>query len=245
MSLTIHPMNLGEGDVETSFLAFSWTPGNTLRVPFTSYLILGGPTPVVVDAGVRPEPGAENDVGSAPIVGPEHSLDGQLARHGLEPGDVGILTFTHLHADHTGLADRFPNARLLVQRSELQYAAAPLFPDYLYDRTDIAKLVGPLWPQVELLDGDTEMIAGVRGVVTGGHSPGHQMLYVKVDSGTAIITGDTMYVAKPAIELGLPPGYVVSMPDALAAIAQIKRDADHVLPMHDFAVYDAYPQGVS
>ncbi len=44
---------------------------------------------------------------------------------------------------------------------------------------------------------------------------------------------------------GRPPGYVVSLADALAAIARIRRDADHVLPMHDNAVFDAYPDGVA
>lgn len=244
MSLKMHPMSLGECPVETSFLAFCWTPGTTKLVPFTSYLILGGDTPIFVDAGVRPGETIDSDVGGSARVGPEHSLEDHLRRYDLEPGDIGMVVFTHLHADHTGVADKFPNARLLIQREELRYAAAPLWPDYLYDRIDIAKLIDPLWGQVELLDGDTEIAPGVRCYVTGGHSPGHQILYVDLPSGQAVITGDAMYVAEPAMELGLPPGYVVDMGDALAAIERIKRDAVHVLPMHDFKVYETYPDGV-
>ncbi len=244
-ALTIHPMCLGEAPVDTSFLAFSWTPGTTMKTPFTSYVILGGPTPIVVDAGLRPGGAEDSEVGGLPRVGPEHSLDDQLARLGVEPGDVELVVFTHLHVDHTGLAGRFPNARLLIQRTELQYAAAPYFPDYLYDRSDIARLVDELWSQVELLDGDTTIAEGVRCVLTGGHSVGHQMLEVDVSSGQAIITGDNIYVAQPALELGLPPGYVVSMGDAVAAIERIKRTADHVLPMHDYEIYTTFPDGVS
>lgn len=249
MPLKMHPMSLGECPVESSFLAFCWTPGTSRTVPFTSYLILGGETPIFVDAGVRPpDPDAEvvvdPEVGGVSRVGPEHSLEGHLKKYDLEPGDIGKVVFTHLHADHTGVADKFPNAQLLIQREELRYAAAPLWPDYLFDRIDIGKLVDPLWSQVELLDGDTEIAPGVRAVVTGGHTPAHQVLYVDLPSGQAIVTGDAMYVAEPAIELGLPPGYVVDMADALAAIELIKRDADHVLPMHDFQVYETYPDGV-
>src|SRR5579862_576535 len=114
-------MSLGEVTADTGYLAFSWTPGTKLRVPYLSYLILGGSAPIVVDTGLRVDEPIPPD--SPRRVGPEHSIDAQLARHGVEPADIGLVVFTHLHADHTGHADRFPNARLLVQRSELQYAA--------------------------------------------------------------------------------------------------------------------------
>jgi N-acyl homoserine lactone hydrolase len=91
----------------------------------------------------------------------------QLADHGLEPGDVGYILHTHLYHDHAGLDARLPEARILVQRRELQYAAAPLFPAAFVDRTDIAALVGPMWNRVELLDGDEQLFSGVRTVHTG------------------------------------------------------------------------------
>lgn len=243
MPLTIHPMSLGEVAADTSYLAFGWTPGTKMRVPYLSYLILGGAAPMVVDAGIRIDEPLPPD--SPRRVGPEHALEAQLAPHGVEPADVGLVVFTHLHADHTGAADRFPNARLLIQRSELQYAAAPINPQYMYDRIDLGKIIGSLWGQVEVLDGDAEIAPGIRGVLTGGHSPGHQMLYVDVPSGTAIITGDNVCVAEPAMELGLPTGYVMDMADAMAAVERVRRDATHVLPGHDPQVFDLYPKGVS
>jgi glyoxylase-like metal-dependent hydrolase (beta-lactamase superfamily II) len=241
--LTIHPMSLGSVSADTSYLAFSWTPGTKMRVPYLSYLILGGSAPIVVDAGLRVDGPLPPD--SPRQIGPEHALEAQLGNHGVEPADVGLVVFTHLHADHTGHADRFPNARLLVQRSELQSAAVPVWPAYMYDRLDVGKIVGTLWSQVELLDGDTEVAPGIRCVQTGGHSVGHQMLYVDVASGTAIITGDNVCVAEPAMEHGLPTGYVVDMADAVAAVERVRRDATHVLPGHDPKVFETYPAGVS
>jgi N-acyl homoserine lactone hydrolase len=244
MALEIHPLNLGESEGDTSFMVFGMTPGTKVWSPALAYLILGGEEPIVVDAGFRD---AEEITAAAGVpfrIAPEQTLEANLARHGLEPGDVGKLVLTHLHFDHTGLVDRFPNARVLVQRTELQYAAAPLFPAMFFDRIDIAKLVSPLWSQIELLDGDAEISPGVRTVLTGGHSPGHQIVYVDVPSGQAIICGDAAYVIDPSVTQGIPPTYVISMPDALAALARIKRDADHVLPMHDATILTTYREGV-
>ena len=95
-----------------------------------------------------------------------------------------------------------------------------------------------------MLDGDTEIAPGVRALFTGGHSAGHQMIYVDVPSGQAIITGDNAYFVEPGVTMGIPPGYVISLPDALAALARIKRDGVHILPMHDAAVYERYPDGI-
>jgi glyoxylase-like metal-dependent hydrolase (beta-lactamase superfamily II) len=245
MALSIHPMMLGESLGDTSFMVWGLTPGTKIWSPTIAYLIVGGEKVVVIDAGFRDAAELEASTGLPFRCAPEHALEANLARHGLEPGDVDIVVFTHLHFDHSGLADRFPNARLLVQRTELQYAAAPLSPAMFYERLDIAKLVDPLWPQIDLLDGDAEVIPGVRAVLTGGHSPGHQIIYVGVESGPAIVCGDIAYVVDPAVTQGIPPSYVISMPDTLAALARIKRDATHVLPMHDATVFATYPEGVS
>lgn len=242
MSLEIHPLNLGEGVADTSFMVWGHTPGESRWIPCMAYLILGGEEPIVVDAGFRPEL----------LEGPEpmfrqagdQTIEANLARYGLEVGDVGKVVFTHLHIDHTGVADSFADARLFVQRSELQYAAAPLFPDWFFHRGDIAKFVEPLWDQLELLDGDTEVVPGVRTVVTGGHSAGHQMVYVDVPSGQAIIIGDIAYVLDPGITEEKPPGYSLDLADTLAAIRRAKRDGDHLLPMHDPGVLERYPEGL-
>src|SRR5215217_7487020 len=95
-------------------------------------------------------------------------------RHVTPKVSVHPLLLGEVEVDHS-----FVGARILVQRRELQYAAAPLFPVAFFDRVDIAALVGPLWDRVELLDGDQELFAGVRAVHTGGHTPGHQMVYAE------------------------------------------------------------------
>lgn len=245
MSLAIHPLNLGEVEVDFSFVAWGTDQGRRLWVPTTSYLITGAEAPVVVDAGFR-EAGQFTAASGVPARrSGGQALAAQLAKHDLEPADVGYLVHTHLHHDHTGLIDEMPNARILVQREELRYAAAPLFPFPFYDRVDVPKLIGPSWDRVELLDGDAGLFPGIRAVVTGGHSPAHQMLYVEVPSGTAIVVGDVAYRVDVNVKHQVPMGYFVSLEDTMAALGRVARDGDHVLPSHDSAIYERYPDGIA
>lgn len=245
-TLTVHPLLLGEVEVDHTFLMWASQPGTRLWIPTTAYLILGAEAPILVDASFRDAAEFTAASGVAARRTPDQQLEAQLARHGLEPGDIGYLLHTHLHHDHTGLDQVLPEARILIQRAELQYAAAPEFPVPFFDRTDIAMLIGALWERVELLDGDGELFTGMRTVHTGGHTPGHQMVYLDTPQGRAIITGDAAYDAELNVANGVPSGYWVDLPDAMAALRRIAADSEGiVLPMHDRSVHERYAHGIT
>lgn len=105
-----------------------------------------------------------------------------LARMGIAPEDVDLVINTHLHYDHCGgntfrdeggsIQPTFPNAEYVVQRREYEDAMQP------NERTRATYVIDNYAPLVErgqmrLLDGDTELVPGIRGVVTPGHTPGH------------------------------------------------------------------------
>lgn len=105
-----------------------------------------------------------------------------LARLGIAPEQVDMVVDTHLHGDHSGGNTRydesgkvvaaFPNAEYVVQRREYQDACRP------NERTRATYIADNFQPlvdsgQMRLLDGDTDLAPGVRGVVTPGHTPGH------------------------------------------------------------------------
>jgi glyoxylase-like metal-dependent hydrolase (beta-lactamase superfamily II) len=114
-----------------------------------------------------------------------------------------------------------------------------------FDRVDIGTIVGQLWDRVELLDGEGQLFPGVRTVHTGGHTPGHQMVYVNTAQGRAIITGDAAYVADVNVTLGVPSGYWVDLTDTMRGLRRIADDSEGiVLPMHDRAVYERFGAGV-
>lgn len=244
MSLSIHPLCLADVETDGTFLVRGHEPDVRRTVPVSGYLILGGAAPLLVDAGKRVEHGRQVSGIHVFTQTPEQRLEAVLAVHGLRPSDISLLVLTHLHADHTGYVGALPLARIALQRSELQYAAAPPEPTGMFDRQDIGMLVGPLFDRIDFLEQDSELVAGVRAVWTGGHSPGHQQLEVQLDSGLAVITGDNAYLADPSVTQRIPPGYVTDVEQTLRALTRIRRDAVHVLPMHDPAVYEKYPDGV-
>src|ERR1700722_6933456 len=91
MGLEIHPMCLGEVVVDGSFLVWGWSQGQSYRIPFSSYLILGGDPPVMVDAGARSVEDMHRDMGLETGQTEEQTLEANLARHGLAPEDIGTL----------------------------------------------------------------------------------------------------------------------------------------------------------
>lgn len=113
-----------------------------------------------------------------------HILDA-LGRAGLSAEDIDVVIDTHLHSDHCAgntrydadgqLVPTFPNAKYVVQRREYDDAMQP---NERTAATYIKENYEPLYKagQMELLDGDTEILHGVWGVVTPGHTPGHMSI---------------------------------------------------------------------
>ncbi len=101
----------------------------------------------------------------------------------MTPGDIGLVINTHLHFDHCGQNAVFKHAPFYIQRSELSRA-----------RTESPQLTG--WfdfmnARFELLDGDAEVLPGLRVIATPGHTVGHQSVLVDAADGTSdVLIGD-------------------------------------------------------
>jgi glyoxylase-like metal-dependent hydrolase (beta-lactamase superfamily II) len=109
-------------------------------------------------------------------------LTDSLNRAGVHPFEIDLVINTHLHFDHAGgntrmSGDRaiptFPNARYVVQKSELAHAHSPTerdrasyFPDNFQPVTDAG-----LW---DLVDGDCELLPGISLLRIPGHNTGIQ-----------------------------------------------------------------------
>ena len=122
-----------------------------------------------------------------------------LRAHGLSPRDIHYVILSHLHFDHAGGSTRldrrgqviptFPRARYLIQRAAWQDAVQPNERGrYAYFPDDFLPLEER--GQVDLLDGDTEVIPGVWTRVTGGHAPGHQVVMLSQGGERIVFLGD-------------------------------------------------------
>ncbi|HYZ76843.1 MAG TPA: N-acyl homoserine lactonase family protein [Gaiellaceae bacterium] len=101
------------------------------------------------------------------------------------PRDVALVINTHLHFDHCGGNRLFPGIPIHVQRRELEAAREP---DYTI----------PEWVDFDgatyvELDGEAEIVPGVRVLPTPGHTPGHQSVLVDTDDGLVVVAGDVAY----------------------------------------------------
>ncbi|MFC4456415.1 N-acyl homoserine lactonase family protein [Deinococcus sonorensis] len=111
----------------------------------------------------------------------------QLARIGLEPGDIGTVISTHYDIDHAGRHAAFPTAQYVVQRVHHLDAAGN--PRFAANR--------PEWDQpmerIRLVDGDAELLPGLELIETSGHVPGHQSVLVRLPhTGTVVLTVDAV-----------------------------------------------------
>lgn len=197
---------------------FTPTEKNLIPMNHTCLFVKAGGKNIVVDVGYGtklPEKskrifGIQNDGG----------LPRSLARIGLQPEDIDLVIDTHLHGDHAGGNTKFkedsteeveavfPNAEYVVQKREYDDAmqpnertAATYFPmnyQSLYENG-----------QMRLLEGDTEFVTGVRGVVTPGHTPGHMSVIIESGGETAMFICDLATYAVHIERLGWMTAYDV------------------------------------
>lgn len=247
MTYRIRPLLLGEAEVPNILDVF-WslsTDRERSSVPFLGFLILGAKEgPIVIDCGMRdPRRAMEIHRLGPHTCAPDQSLAAQLAIHDVKPEEVKTLILTHLHYDHAGGCAQLPNARIVIQRSELMAAAAPMGPATLaiggkglfYDRADIAELVDSLWERVELIEGDVELFPGLQCILYANtHTPGHQCVYIQTDIGTAAIVGDIARKIDLNIDQAIPPAIYYDLESMRRALADIARRADRILPTHDW-----------
>ncbi|MFI4861139.1 MAG: MBL fold metallo-hydrolase [Phycisphaerales bacterium JB063] len=117
-----------------------------------------------------------------------------LASLGVAPEAIDTVILTHLHNDHAGGATKlndagqavpaFPNARHIVQRKEWDDATGrrpELAGAYFADDFVPLGEAG----LVDIVDGEVEVLPGIKVVPTGGHTLGHQMIVIEGDTGDA------------------------------------------------------------
>ncbi len=122
-----------------------------------------------------------------------------LQTAGVTAGDVDTVILSHLHFDHAGGATRiggdgtpvptFPNAEYVVQTLEWETAVSEA-PELrgAYPLENIRPLQQA--DQLRLINGDVEIVPGIRSIVTGGHSVGHMALLIESAGETALFLGD-------------------------------------------------------
>jgi glyoxylase-like metal-dependent hydrolase (beta-lactamase superfamily II) len=159
------------------------TVGEAELCPVFAYVVLHPDGPFLFDTGI----GAAHPGIDALYKPSRRPLVEALADEGLAPQDLRFVVNSHLHFDHCGGNPLFPGRPICAQRREYEAARAPA-----YTVPDSVDFPGACF---ELLDGDHEPLAGVRIVVTPGHTPGHQSMLIETDIGPIVLAGQAAYTA--------------------------------------------------
>jgi N-acyl homoserine lactone hydrolase len=170
-------------------------------------------------------------------VDPNLTIDAQLGKIGMKASDINYVILGHMHLDHAGNASKFPNATIVVQRSEIAnafwppkaYAGPYISGDFEALRAPTGSGATGRQPTIEL-EGDLDLFGDGSVYVhrAAGHTPGSQLAVIRLPkSGTVILTSDACYLPENLAKDILPSIGLTYDPSAmLDGYAYIKRIRD-------------------
>jgi hypothetical protein len=124
MSYKIYPLDVGDMELDSSFLSWQTDCGKKVSATTTAWLVTGADKPILIDTSFRSVEDAGKYQGLTCQRSEKQTLEAQLASFEIGLEDVGYIIHTHVHMDHAGQDYLFPNAKIILQRGELQHAAA-------------------------------------------------------------------------------------------------------------------------
>ena len=196
---------------------------------------------IVVDTGYDAVEGARRD---RPIL---REPDEAVASIGVDPATVDTVIITHLHYDHAGGLDRFPNATFHIQPTEIAYAVGPCMchPTLRapFSADHVCQVIQRLYAgRVQYHDGDGVVAPGVTVHRIGGHTGGLQAVRVWTQSGWLCLASDASHYYENFLK-GKPFPIVVDvkeMLDGFQRIQQLAESPSLVVPGHDPMVFDLF-----
>jgi glyoxylase-like metal-dependent hydrolase (beta-lactamase superfamily II) len=170
---------------------------NRIQLTTRNLLLQNGSKNILVDTGM----GQKWDSKSEKIYVIDQvssSMESELLKNGLKPGDITDVILTHLHFDHTGgstkiengkIIPAFPNARYYVQKKNFDWGMNPTERDrgsYLKDSFEPLAKEGLL----HFWEGNTRFDDEIELLIINGHTIAQQLVKLSDSSGTILYCGD-------------------------------------------------------
>ena len=247
MSVKIYAMTCGWLSSDLSMMLAG--KEGRIRFPVPAYLIDHPRGQVLFDTGLHPEcqHDAPSRIGSMADSFSVHFREGEdigsrLAQLDVDPTRIEYLVNSHLHFDHTGGNELVPNAKIIIQQREWEAGHTPELMDangYLPADYDHGHLVHTVNGEHDLF-GDGRIVT----VPTYGHTPGHQSLKVRLDSGDIVLTADACYLRESLTNLHLPQLVYdrAQMLNSLLLLRRLEKAGARIYYGHDPEFWAQVPQ---
>lgn len=188
-----------------------------VRIVFNQYLVEDGGRRILIDAG------------PAGSIGQTGALPQAFNALGLQRDQIDAVIVTHMHQDHMGglIADgrnNYPKAELFIDRRDVKHWTDPAkragAPDYLQTSFRMAGEVVRLYPRLQAIDGEREIVPGISIVDLTGHTPGHIGVRIEDGGQSLIMVSDMLF---PVVHPGATDVFFVFEQDQAAARAMRER----------------------
>ncbi|MGZ9067266.1 MAG: N-acyl homoserine lactonase family protein [Burkholderiales bacterium] len=206
------------------------------------WLIRGERRTIVVDVGFTADVAArrKREYLRTPAAG--------LAKLGVDAGTAPEVIVSHMHYDHVGTFNDFPQARLHLQDDEMAFVTGRhmchgLF-RHSFELEDVLGVVRMVYEdRVEFHDGDDEIAPGVTLHRIGGHTAGLQSVRVHTQRGWVVLASDAAHYYEH-FEKGRCFPTTFNVGETLEGYRKLHRLAEspqHIVPGHDPLVMSRYP----
>jgi N-acyl homoserine lactone hydrolase len=207
-----------------------------LQFVYSCYLVKHGDEYLLWDTG---------HAMTMPNVAPKVSLVDLLAQIAINPEQIKYVGISHYHADHTGQVSSFPKAMLLIGKGDWDAITSPKPAEGVNFKPFDSWIKGESKVEPLALDKDVFGDSTVIVLRTPGHTPGHQILLVKLpQTGNVVLSGDAAHFRENYDSDGVP-AFNFDRAETVASVERLKKIAANlkatVIIQHDARDVDKLP----
>lgn len=244
MNYQIIPIFLGSVMTDKGDSLFRHPHGEQMCTVYSCFVLKAENATILVDSGL---PSQEDILANGkPFRQMPNAPDfiTALRTADVDPDAIETAIITHLHYDHCCNLRFLKNLKkVYVQARELLYAVSPSSgdPNDLYYYALREDCGGPEWTDAlgkfQVIDGDMDVLDGVKVLLTPGHSPGSQSVLIDTKEGKYMLTGDFISIFE-SYETKTPNAILNNEQEWYESYDKVAGYHAKLLPSHEVKIFD-------